>query len=184
MLGDDHLDTLASTYNLALDLSGTGEHEQARALYEDTLARCRRVLGNDHQMTLSCAVVLHIDLRAAGEHEQAYALYADTLTHLTRAWGDDQQNADILVRCHQMLGNDHPMTLFVAHYVAEDLRAAGEYEQARLLDADTLTRCRRVLGDTHRDTLTSAKSLAEDLRGLGEHEQARQLDPPRPHSAG
>jgi tetratricopeptide repeat protein len=62
-----------------------------------------------------------------------------------------------------------------ADYLALDLRAASQYEQARQFDEDILARCRRVLGDGHRDTLTAANGLAEDLRELGEYEQARQF---------
>ncbi|MEU8632804.1 tetratricopeptide repeat protein [Amycolatopsis sp. NPDC048633] len=50
VLGVDHPDTLTSATNLALDLSSLGEHEQARILNEETLARrrarSRRGLGN------------------------------------------------------------------------------------------------------------------------------------------
>src|SRR3712207_6054188 len=54
-----------------------GEHEQARKLDEDTLARRRRVLGDDHPDTLESAdnfaVDLH-ELHEPGEHEQARKL--------------------------------------------------------------------------------------------------------------
>ena len=136
-----------------------GEHEQARALDEDTLTRRRRVLGDDHPDTLASASNLAADLRALGEHEQARALDEDTLA-----------------RRRRVLGDDHPDTLTSASNLAHDLRALGEHEQARALDEDTLTRRRRVLGDDHPDTLTSANNLAADLRALGEHEQARALD--------
>ena len=47
MLGEDHPDTLTSARNLAADLTNLGEHQAARELDEDTLARRRRVLGED-----------------------------------------------------------------------------------------------------------------------------------------
>jgi hypothetical protein len=72
-LGEDHPDTLTSADGLAISLravgghSGTvtsasslaasighpGEHQAARELGEDTLARRRRVLGEDHPDTLT-----------------------------------------------------------------------------------------------------------------------------------
>ena len=55
MLGEDHPDTLVSASNLAIDLRDLGEHQAARDLDEDTLARRRRVLGEDHPDTLSSA---------------------------------------------------------------------------------------------------------------------------------
>jgi hypothetical protein len=53
---------------------GLREHEQARALDEDTLARRRRILGEDHPYTLASASNLARDLAQLGEHEQARAL--------------------------------------------------------------------------------------------------------------
>ena len=67
MLGEDHPDTLGSANNLAIDLRNLGEHQAARDLDEDTLARCRRVLGEDHPDTLGSANNLAADLRALGE---------------------------------------------------------------------------------------------------------------------
>ena len=179
-----------------------GEHERARQLDEDTLARQRRVLGDDHPDTLSSANNLAVDLRELGEHEQARQLDEDTLA-----------------RRRRVLGDDHPDTLASANNLAVDLRGAGRARAGPAagrghpgppaggswatttptpsarpatspstcarwastsgpahLDEDTLARRRRVLGDDHPDTLTSANNLAVDLRELGEHEQARDLD--------
>jgi hypothetical protein len=74
-----------------------------------------------------------------------------------------------------VLGDDHPETLTSANNLAADLRALGEYQQARDLDEDTLARRRRVLGDDHPDTLTSANNLGADPRALGELEQRERL---------
>ncbi len=75
VLGEDHPDTLASADGLAVSLRAVGghpgtvtsasnlaaivghpgEHQAARELDEDTLARRRRVLGEDHPDTLTSA---------------------------------------------------------------------------------------------------------------------------------
>jgi hypothetical protein len=65
--GEDHPDTLISASNLAADLSAVGEHQAARELSEDTLARRRRVLGDDHPHTFTTASNLAEVLRALGE---------------------------------------------------------------------------------------------------------------------
>ena len=74
-LGEDHPDTLAAAHGLAISLRAVGghpdtltsasrmgssmphrgEHQAARELAEDTLARRRRVLGEDHPDTLTSA---------------------------------------------------------------------------------------------------------------------------------
>jgi hypothetical protein len=55
-------------------LSRLGQHEQARQLEEDTLARRRRVLGPDHPDTLFSATNLTITLRTLGQDDQARQL--------------------------------------------------------------------------------------------------------------
>ena len=74
------------------------------------------------------------------------------------------------------LGDDHPDTLASANNLATDLRALGEYQQARDLDEDTLARRRRVLGDDHPDTLASANNLAATCARWVSYQQARNLD--------
>ena len=51
MLGPDHPITLWAAGALTVALLRVGEAEPARALGEDTLQRCRRVLGPDHPIT-------------------------------------------------------------------------------------------------------------------------------------
>jgi hypothetical protein len=71
VLGDGHPSTLASASNLAADLRRLGEHQAARELDEDTLARKRRVLGDDHPSTLASAGNLTADLRTLGETDRS-----------------------------------------------------------------------------------------------------------------
>ena len=66
MLGDDHPNTLSRRPTLLSDLRALGEHQAARDLDEDTLARSRRILGDDHPDTLTSAHGLAIDLTQPG----------------------------------------------------------------------------------------------------------------------
>jgi hypothetical protein len=52
VLGLDHLTTLRTAGALTGALARLGEAKPARALGEDTLQRCRRVVGADHLITL------------------------------------------------------------------------------------------------------------------------------------
>ena len=56
-----------------------GEAEAARALGQDTLQRCHRVLGPDHPITLLAAATLTGALVGVGEAEAARALGQDAL---------------------------------------------------------------------------------------------------------
>jgi hypothetical protein len=124
VLGEDHPDTLArrqrpgphlravgghpgtvtSADKLAISVTRRGEHQAARELGEDTLAR-RRVLGEDHPDTLSTASGLAISLRVVGEHQAARELEEDTLA-----------------RRRRVLGEDHPDTLASADNLAFSLK--------------------------------------------------------------
>src|SRR6266567_3689972 len=113
VLGEDHPDTLASADGLAVSLRAVGghpgtltsamrfasslhdasEHQAARALGEDPLARRRRVLGEDHPDPLTSADNLAFSLQ--GVRGQA-----------ARELGEDT-----LARRRRVLGEDHPDTL-------------------------------------------------------------------------
>ena len=74
--------------SLAISLRAVGEHQAARELAEDTLARRRRVLGEDHPDTLTSAFHLAADLAELGEYQAAKELNEDTLDGRRRVLGD------------------------------------------------------------------------------------------------
>ncbi|HET9254508.1 MAG TPA: FxSxx-COOH system tetratricopeptide repeat protein [Pseudonocardiaceae bacterium] len=156
--GKDHPDTLDSAAVLAAVLWGSGHHEWAHRIGEDTLTRCRQTLGNDHPNTLFSAVLFAGTLWTLGQYELARELSEDTLT-----------------RCRQTLGNDHPITLISAVVFAGTLWTLGQHELARELSEDTLTRCRQTLGNEEAVTLHSATVFAGTLWTLGQHELGREL---------
>lgn len=158
-LGEDHRDTLMVAAAAAMAHQYAGQYAKARALNEETLARCRRVLGEDDGQTLGVANNLADNLRALGEYEKARAL--------------DEDN---LARRRQTFDEDHPSTLTAANGLAIDLWHLGELEEARALAEDILTRRQRVLGENHPNTLRSAQILGLVFRGLREYERARALD--------
>jgi hypothetical protein len=86
---------LTSADNLAISLQAVREqHQAARELGEETLARRRRVLGEDHPDTLRSAFILVCELSELGEHQAAWEL-----------------NEDILDRRRRVLGDRHPDTM-------------------------------------------------------------------------
>jgi hypothetical protein len=58
------LRTWVKRAKIVAGLRALREHRQARALDEDTLSRCKRVLGDDHPSTLASASNLAFDLKA------------------------------------------------------------------------------------------------------------------------
>jgi hypothetical protein len=63
--------TLWAATALTGALAGLGEAEPARALGEDTLQRCRRVLGPDHSITRHLAQVAVTDHPLPGDEVTA-----------------------------------------------------------------------------------------------------------------
>jgi hypothetical protein len=76
--------------------ASVGDMEPARALGEDTLQRCHRILGPDHTITLMAAAALTGARALLGEAEPARTLGEDTLQ-----------------RCLRVLGSDHATTLYL-----------------------------------------------------------------------
>ncbi|WP_327722148.1 FxSxx-COOH system tetratricopeptide repeat protein [Streptomyces sp. NBC_00490] len=149
-LGPDDVDTLRAAHSLARAYDDTQDHERARALDEDTLARLRRLYGEDHPDTLASAHNLAVRLWALGRYEEALALDQKTLE--TR---------------RQVLGSEHPDTLNTAAALAIRLAAVGRVGEAVVLGEETLEARRRVLGLEHPDTLITASNLAIWLASVG-----------------
>jgi len=94
ILGEDHPDALASANNLAVRVAVLGDHEQARRLDADTLARLRRILGDDHADTLGSAGNLALGLDALGRTDEARRLREDT--EASRAAAEARRAAETL----------------------------------------------------------------------------------------
>ncbi|WP_166682971.1 FxSxx-COOH system tetratricopeptide repeat protein [Streptomyces aquilus] len=157
-LGPDDDDTLRAAHNLARAYDDTQEHERARALDEETLARRRRLHGDHDPDTLNSARNLAVRLWSLGQHEEALILDEKTLEARRR-----------------VRGADHPETLRTATGLAVELADAGRVEEALALEEETLGVQRRVLGVEHPDTLVTASNLAVRLAGVGRVEEALAL---------
>ena len=92
-------------------LGRVGQHQAARELAEDTLARRRRVLGEDHPDTLTSAFILAAELSELGEYRAAKEL-----------------NEDTLARRRRVLGEDHPDTLASAAFAILPAHATAALE--------------------------------------------------------
>ena len=66
------------------------------------------------------------------------------------------------------LGDEHPMTLTAANYLANTLFAQGQYQQAHDLYTATLETRHRLLGPFHKQTLESRNNVANCLFHFGQ----------------
>jgi tetratricopeptide (TPR) repeat protein len=135
-----------------------GESHPSGDLAEHLYRQWGERLSPDDRHALEAAGILVRTLTDIGSYHQARQLGEDTLS-----------------RCRRVLGDDHFVTLKVAHHFASCLHEVGAFELARRLNADTLARRRQALGDEHFLVQQIAHNLGRNLRELGEVETARQL---------
>jgi tetratricopeptide (TPR) repeat protein len=204
VLGPDHLDTLRSRGNLAIDYWEVGHRQEAIALNQQVLAARQRVLGLDHPDTLTSLSNLAADYRESGFNKKAIELDEQVLRARERVLGPDHPDTlisygnlaadywdagdrdkaigldkQVLDARERVLGSDHPDTLRARSSLAVDYRELGSLDrvqEAIALDEATLAVRERVLGPDHPDTLRSLSNLSIDSRRLGRHREAAALE--------
>ncbi|KAJ7857998.1 hypothetical protein B0H13DRAFT_1727340 [Mycena leptocephala] len=95
----------------------------------------------------------------AGHYEEAKRLYLAQLS-----------------KQKQVLGDDHPHTLWVMEYLALTYEGLGQYKQAEELQVVVLEKQKLVLGDHHPHTLRAMGSLASTYHHLGKFHKAEELE--------
>ena len=143
LLGEDHLDTLASREALALCDLRQGRTAEGEAIYADIVARRRRIEGEEHPDTLGSMSGLAWAYSSEGR-------YAD----------EESLRRRILEARRRTNGADEPTTLNNAWALANSLRTLGRVDEAVALYVPTLAAQRRVLGSDHVETLASMTALA------------------------
>jgi len=199
--GEDHPDTLSSMNNLASTLKAMGDHRGAKALHEEELARCRKVLGEDHPSTLTSMNNLAGTLKAMGDHSGAKAHQEHVLARRQAVLGEDHPDTltsmsnlaqtlltmgdhggakahveHVLARRQAVLGEDHLSTLISMDNLAQALLAMGDRSGAKANFEHVLARREAMLGEDHPDTLTSMGNLASALWQMGDHSGAKVLE--------
>ena len=102
-------------------------------MYEDVLARMRRVLGEDHPLTLNCAEGLAVNLHALHRLTDAIELLKD-----------------VRARSLRVLGAKHPDTVHVTQNLADALTFAGRRYEAQQLTGRKLNKDKRRFGRKRR----------------------------------
>ncbi len=173
--GDDAGSTLAAANGLAAVLLTRGERKAAAERYEDTLARCRRLLDDAHPETVAAlnGVARSAPTPRLGQlHQHAAELYA------------------------RILGPSHPDTLVVQREAAPDnpataRLAVGDLNGARALFAQAVADSVQRHGEADPRTVAALNDLAMVLREQRDltaayrtYERAAELDaqlPVGPH---
>jgi serine/threonine protein kinase/tetratricopeptide (TPR) repeat protein len=200
ILGEEHLDTIASTTLLADVTQSLGRLSEAEALIRDVLGRYQRLLGDDHVDTLHALNRLAVVLHHRGQLQEAERLYRDVLARRQRVLGPEHvetlvslsnlgsilgslgrlQEAEALLRqvwqnYRRTLGEDHTNTLVLGANVAGLTYHLGRYREAEAILREVLERRKRVLGEDHAQTLAAMNMLGVVLTRLGPFIEAETL---------
>lgn len=128
-----------------------GERESVVADIESALGRAERTVGASHRISLALRHDLASVLQLLGRFQEA----ADVNAEAVRLRG-------------QVLGQDHPQTLYTRNLAATLKFRLGD-EAGALADLEALHAARqRVLGEAHPSTLSSGLNLATALVNQGE----------------
>ena len=196
VLGPDDPQTLESQQHLGRLRRVQGRYEEARTVYEDTLARRRRVLGEHHADTAGAindlAVVL--DRMGSPDAEATYRLALERFTAL--AGPDDPETLRVTGNLGQLLqrigrydeaerllrrsfegrrrtlGEDHPDTIAISTRLAYTMRHRNAWAEAEALMREALDRSARVLGPEHPGTIWAENGLAQLLGEQGKYDEA------------
>ena len=119
---------------LADMFTNKGEYDRALPLYEECLAKSKRVLGEDHPNTLESLNNLAFIFYSKGEYDRALPLFEECLAKRKR-----------------VLGDDHPDTLeslnLVYPKVSEQARhALAEAHRQLLSETELKPRCGPAAG--------------------------------------
>ena len=181
------------TNALAILFKNKGEYNRALPLYEECLARQKRVLGDDHPDTLTSLNGLASFFNYKHEYDRALPLHEECLTKRKRILGDDHPDTlaslsdlaflftkmgkcdsalslyeQCLSASKRVLGDEHPDTLRHLNYLALLFKTKDEYDRALPLFEECLAKRKRILGDDHPDTLASLSNLALLFQNLGQ----------------
>jgi serine/threonine protein kinase/tetratricopeptide (TPR) repeat protein len=198
--GEEHPDTLRSMYVVAKAWYAQGQREQARKLFEETLAAQAHHLGAEHPDTLTSQLNRGILFRDQGLWGEALQVQEETLAVRRRTVG--AEHPELLAAMHEVaidlhylrrdqearelmaetlavrrrtLGAEHPQTLSSLNNLAGILCTMGHYDEGRRLFDETLAVRRRTLGAEHPLTLQAMNNVAWSMVGLGDHAAARKL---------
>jgi tetratricopeptide (TPR) repeat protein len=194
-IGEGHSETLSSMHELGLALTYQSKHEEAEAIYRETLAirEAAPELGPMHPVTFISMNNLALVLERQGNLYEAETLnretlarresvlgpehpdtlqsmcnLAGTLTYISKFYEAEQISRETLALRKKVLGPDHPATLMSMNNLAGVLDMMGHYKESEAINRETLARRKAVFGLEHPETLNSFYNVAGVLTKQGQ----------------
>lgn len=143
-LGEIHLETAQSCYNLARLYFDTARYEEAEALYRQALVIQRKLLGNEQVMIAQTLNSIALTLwRWRVRYDEAEQLYEQALMIFD-----------------QTVGREHQLTAHCVNNMALLQLTLAHYAEAERLNQQVLAIRERLLPAIHLDTAQSLQNLA------------------------
>ncbi|KAJ6556800.1 kinase-like domain-containing protein [Mycena vulgaris] len=157
-LGNDHPDTLRSMSSLAVTYQRMGQWTQAEELAATVLDKQTRILDQDHPETLISMHNLSVTHHELGRLQEAARLQ-EFVTDSRR----------------RILGADHPDTLSGMFSLAGTYHKLGQFQDAENLAKLVVEKRGQTFGREHPATLSCMFSLAGTYHKLGKFREAGEL---------
>ncbi|MCJ1286768.1 hypothetical protein MMC26_006114 [Xylographa opegraphella] len=195
--GPDHELTITDMFNLANVRHIQDNHEEARRLYQKTLAFREKELGPDHPDTLINIDALGSNMRSEGRLEEAEAMHRKALAARTKQFGPRHTETlismdnlslvlseqgrlaesielaqEALKGFDEELSPDHPHSLTAAVGLGLRLCRAGDPARGLSLLQRACKGREQVFGLLHKDTLDAMRDLAWQLHTLKRFDDA------------
>ncbi|KAJ6573466.1 P-loop containing nucleoside triphosphate hydrolase protein [Mycena vulgaris] len=135
-------------------------------------------MPSEDQQLASLRLISHVDSLGHGNQQVAID-FSKQYTMIYYHVGRYEEAKDLAVaaieRETQLLGADHPDTLWAMGNLASTYFHLGKHHQAEELEAVVLAKRKQVLGDDHPETLCSISNLATIYRNLHNYHKAKEL---------
>ncbi len=199
-LGDDHLDTLLSVFELGWLYFFQSRYSEAERLLTNALEGMKPLLNEGHPARLNCRAVLGYVYNMQSRFSEAQQLFEGLLSTIHRVWGEESEHSPTILQglgiAYQMQGRyeeaerllDRGLeisrrvrgeqdweTMNLMFTFGNLCRELGRYDQAEQLLVEALDRTRRVRGEQHSHTLWTMLALARLYSEQDRHEEAEQL---------
>ncbi|KAJ7802120.1 hypothetical protein B0H13DRAFT_2497041, partial [Mycena leptocephala] len=136
-------------------------------------------IATDHEQLASLRLIPHVDSLRHG-NQQAVVDFGTQygMIYYYAGWSEEAKelNLAVLEKQKQVLGHDHPDTLWTMGNLASTYKHLGKFQQAEELEVVVLEKRKQVLGDEHPETLRAMGNLASTYNHLGKFQQAEELE--------
>ncbi|OBT82207.1 hypothetical protein VE02_08678 [Pseudogymnoascus sp. 03VT05] len=158
VLGEEHIDTLASVVQFGSMLEIQGKYKEAEATLRRALEEFIKVVGEEHLETLYCIRLLGLVFERQGKYKEAEAVQRRALKGMEK-----------------MVGKEHIETFSSVSGLGLVLGRQGKYEEAEAMLRRAIEGYKKAIGGENLLTLSSIGNLGMVFEGQGKYKEAEAI---------